>query len=235
MSYSYGNPYTVADAEASVRATFIKKVYLHLAAAIALLVGIEAVLLNSPIGYKLASLILGAGGMGWLGVLGGFMVISWLATSFASNSSSKGMQYLGLGLYTVAWAIMFLPILLIAMQMTGDATLIKKAGICTGAVFGALTMIAFFTRADFSFFRGFLMIGGFVALAAIVCSVFMGFTLGVWFSAAMVLFASISILYNTSNIIHNYHPDQYVAAALSLFGSVAMLFWYILRIFMSRE
>ena len=75
----------------------------------------------------------------------------------------------------------------------------------------------------------------FVALGAIVCGVIFSFNLGVWFSAAMVLFASIAILYDTSNILHNYRTDQYVAAALSLFGSIAMLFWYILRIFMSRE
>jgi FtsH-binding integral membrane protein len=96
-------------------------------------------------------------------------------------------------------------------------------------------MVAFFTRADFSFLRSFLMIGGFVAIGAIVCGLIFDFNLGVWFSAAMVLFASISILYNTSQVLHNYSTNQHVAAALSLFGSVAMLFWYILRIFMSRE
>lgn len=235
MSTAYGNPYTVAQADVQTRASFIRKVYAHLAGAILVLVALEAVLLNSPIGVKMAKLMLSGGNMGWLAVIGGFMVVSWMATSFASSPRSKGMQYLGLGLYTLAWSIMFLPILLIAQAMTGDSSLIAKAGICTGAIFGALTMVALFTKADFSFLRGILMIGGFVALGAIVCGLIFGFNLGVWFSAAMVLFASISILYNTSNIVHHYSEDQYVAAALSLFGSVAMLFWYILRIFMSRE
>ena len=48
----------------------------------------------------------------------------------------------------------------------------------------------------------------------------------------MVVFASGAILYNTSNLLHRYDPDQYVAAALSLFASVALLFWYVLQILM---
>ncbi len=49
----------------------------------------------------------------------------------------------------------------------------------------------------------------------------------------MVIFASAYILYYTSNILQVYRTDQYVAAALALFASVALLFWYILRIFMA--
>ncbi|MDF1752307.1 MAG: Bax inhibitor-1 family protein [Verrucomicrobiales bacterium] len=239
MSSAYGNPYSVAQADVSERAAFIRRTYAHLAGAVLALICIDFVLLNTPAVRSFIENIFFRGSSGgsmlWLGVLGAFMVISWLATSFANNPGNKNMQYLGLGLYTFAWAVMFLPILMLAQYKTGDNTLITKAGICTGTVFAALTMIAMFTRADFSFLRGFLMIGGFVALGAIIAGVLFGFSLGVWFSAAMVLFASISILYNTSEIIHNYNTDQHVAAALSLFGSVAMLFWYILRIFMSRE
>jgi len=51
----------------------------------------------------------------------------------------------------------------------------------------------------------------------------------------MVILAAGSILYNTSNIIHHYNTQQYVAASLSLFASVALLFWYLLQIFMSRD
>jgi FtsH-binding integral membrane protein len=60
--------------------------------------------------------------------------------------------------------------------------------------------------------------------------VIFGFSLGVWFSGAMVLLASGSVLYNTSNIIKYYDEEQYVSAALSLFASIALLFWYILRL-----
>ena len=59
--------------------------------------------------------------------------------------------------------------------------------------------------------------------------------LGLIFSGVMVVFAGAAILYNTSNIMHHYNEAQYVAASLSLFASVALLFWYVLRIFMSRD
>lgn len=39
-----------------------------------------------------------------------------------------------------------------------------------------------------------------------------------------------AILYDTSNIIHKFSTDQHVAAALQLFASIALLFWYVLRI-----
>ena len=43
------------------------------------------------------------------------------------------------------------------------------------------------------------------------------------------------ILYYTSNILHQYRTDQYVAAALALFASVALLFWYVIQIFMASR
>jgi FtsH-binding integral membrane protein len=49
----------------------------------------------------------------------------------------------------------------------------------------------------------------------------------------MVVLASAAILYTTSNILRVYHPKQHVAASLTLFASVALLFWYILQILMS--
>ena len=51
----------------------------------------------------------------------------------------------------------------------------------------------------------------------------------------MIVLASGSILYNTSAIMYHYAPGQHVAASLSLFASVALLFWYVLRLFMSRD
>ena len=71
------------------------------------------------------------------------------------------------------------------------------------------------------------------SLSLIVCAVIFGFNLGLVFSAAMVLLASGAILYDTSRIMNHYSTDQHVAASLQLFASVALLFWYVLRILMS--
>ncbi len=89
-----------------------------------------------------------------------------------------------------------------------------------------MTFIVFTTKKDFSFLSGILKIGFFVALGVIVLSIVMGFTLGLLFSATMSVLASGAILYSTSHIPHEYHPDQHVAASLALFASVALLFRY---------
>ena len=52
------------------------------------------------------------------------------------------------------------------------------------------------------------------------------------FMGAMVLLASGSILFTTSNIMNHYNPQQHVAASLALFGAVGMMFWYVLQLLM---
>lgn len=228
---NYQNPYVVAEAAPATRAVFMRRTYLHLAGAIAAFVGVEAVLINSSIGIALAQKMLTGS---WLLVLGAFMLVSWIADRWASSTTSKGMQYLGLGLFVVAEAILFLPLLIIAVYKSSPQVL-PMSVMVTALLFAGLTTVAFTTKADFSFLRGALTIGGFVALGLIVCSILFGFQLGLIFSGVMVVFAGAAILYNTSNIMYHYNEEQYVAASLSLFASVALLFWYVLRIFMSRD
>jgi FtsH-binding integral membrane protein len=230
MEPQYANPYTVAAAQPAERATFIRNTYLHLAGAIAAFIGIEAVLFNSNLGDTIANKMMG---LNWLIILGLFMGVSWIADRWARSDASRGKQYLGLGLTVVAWAVMFLPLL--AYAKLYDPTAIPKAATVTGFLFLGLTATAFLTKMDFSFLRGFLTIGGFVALGVIVSGVIFGFALGTWFSAAMVLLAGGSVLYTTSQIIHQYRSDQYVAASLGLFAGIALMFWYILQLFMSRD
>ncbi|MGC4064189.1 MAG: Bax inhibitor-1 family protein [Polyangiaceae bacterium] len=62
-----------------------------------------------------------------------------------------------------------------------------------------------------------------------------GFQLGTFFSVLMVGFAGAAILYDTSAVMRDYPTDRYVGAALQLFASVALMFWYVLRIFMSSR
>jgi FtsH-binding integral membrane protein len=174
------------------------------------------------------------GQFAWLIVLGAFMAVSWIADNWARSNASQGKQYLGLGLFVVAEALIFLPLLFIARYYSSP-DVIPMAGIITGLLFAGLTATAFITRKDFSFMRGILTVGGFIAMGVIVCSILFGFNLGLLFSSIMVLFAGGSILYTTSNIIHYYRTDQYVAASLSLFSGVMLLLWYVLRIVMAAR
>ena len=236
METGYANPYTVAAQSEEVRAQFIRKTYAHVAGAILVFAAIEAALLQIPAAREFALSMVG--GFSWLIVLGAFMAVSWIAEKWAHSSTSKGTQYAGLGLFVVAEAIIFLPLLVIAdyyaTQVGGAyAGIIGKAAVLTLLMVAGLTAIVFTTKKDFSFMAGFLKIGFLVALGLIVASLIGGFNLGWVFSAAMILLASGSILYTTSNILHHYRTDQYVAASLSLFAGVALLFWYVLQLLMS--
>lgn len=236
MQTSWGQTQELSVAESSgeVRAAFIRKTYIHLALAILAFAGIEFILLNSPLAGMFVQLI-GGGKFNWLIVLAGFMGVSFLANKWANSETSQFIQYLGLGLYVTAQAVIFLPIMIMALLKTGDASLIQQAGLLTGALFCGLTAVCFVTGKNFSFLGPFLMIAGFLGLGFIVCSIIFGFNLGVGFAFIMAGIAAGSILYNTSNLIHEYNPKQHVAAALALFASVATLFFYILRIFLHRD
>ncbi|MBN1433119.1 US12 family protein [Candidatus Fermentibacterales bacterium] len=224
---------SVSQAIPDERAAFIRRTYAHLAGAIAAFAALEVWLLRSSLGDAMLQFI-SRNQYGWLMVLGGFILIGWLARGLAHNVDSQGAQYLGLALYTVAEAVIFVPILYIATRYSAPSVL-NNALLLTGTMFAGLTFVAFTTRKDFSFLRGTLMVGGFVALGLIVGGTAFGFDLGLWFSVGMVGLASAAILYDTSRIIHHYRPDQHVAASLELFASVALLFWYILSIFMRRR
>jgi FtsH-binding integral membrane protein len=231
MNTAYTSPYLVVDAPAQERAAFIRRTYLHLAMAILAFTGLEVLLFQSGAVRPIMETLL-ATKYSWLIVLACFIGVSWLAEWWANSTTSVAMQYLGLGLYVVAEAVIFVPLLVVAVSF-GSASVLPNAIIITGLLFLGLTVTAFTTRKDFSFLGSILKVGGFVALGVIVASFIFGFTLGLVFSAVMVLFAAAAILYSTSNIIHKYNTTQHVAAALSLFAAVALLFWYVLRILLA--
>ncbi|MBA3634565.1 MAG: Bax inhibitor-1 family protein [Acidobacteria bacterium] len=226
--------YSAAEALPEERASFIRKTYAHLAGAVLIFTLMEAYLIHSGAGLAIAQTMLG-GRFSWLIVLGAFMGVSMLATWWANSQTSRAMQYMGLGLYLVAEVIIFLPLLYIVASYADGYQIFAKAGLVTGGLFLGLTSVVFLTRKDFSFLGPILAIGGFVALGLIVASLLFGFTLGNVFSFAMVAFAGGAILYQTSGILHQYRPNQHVAASLALFASVALLFWYIIRIFMGSK
>ena len=240
MSYAE-NPYRspaawgdlAAQAAVDERVDFIRKTYLHLAGAVFAFCALEAVLLNAPWTEQLVSLMMG-GRLSWLIVLGAFIGVSYLAEYWARSATSVGMQYAGLALYVTAEAVIFVPLMHVASRF-GGPDVIPIAGIITLLLFFGLTLIVFLTRQDFSFLRVGLGIAGFGALGLIVCSMIFGFQLGLVFVVAMIAFACAYILYDTSNILHHYRIGQHVAASLALFASVALLFWYVLRLVMSLQ
>jgi FtsH-binding integral membrane protein len=214
------------------RASFIRNTYLHLFGAIVLFTALEAVIFTVVPAATLDSLmaLLFQSRFGWLGVILAMTGISWLANWWAMSDASKATQYLGLLLYVVAEAVIFVPMLYIANHLAPQA--IPAAGVLTLVMFGGLTALVFVTKADLTSWGKYLWAAGLGAIGVIIAAMIFNFELGVWFSGLMIVVASMYILYDTSNVMRNYRTDQYVAASLALFASVALLFWYILRLFM---
>lgn len=229
---SYGMEYypgAVAQAPAEVRAAFIRRTYAHLAGAVLAFVGLEYLILSIPGIDDFIMSIFGQGGIAIFVIFALFIGVSYLATSWAQSSTSIGMQYAGLSLYVAAQAFIFLPMLWYANNFAPGA--IQSAGIMTLLVFGGLTLGVFMTGRDYSFLGPVLGVVSMLVLGFIVVAMFFAPSfLGLVFSFFMVGLASLYIIYDTSNVIHRYNESQHVAAALALFASVALLFYYILRI-----
>jgi FtsH-binding integral membrane protein len=234
MSYAMDYEHRfAAEAAADQRAAFIRRTYAHVAGAILAFAGIEAALLTLVPAETILSMFGSTSSM--VIVLVGFMAVGYLADYWARSGASPALQYAGLGLYVVAEAIIFMPLLYLAERYAPGQQLIAKAAVLTLTMFGGLTVVVFVTRSDFSYLRSILAIGSCVALGVVLVSIFMGGGLGLWFSLAMIVLACGFILYDTSNILHHYRTDQHVAASLALFASVALLFWYVIRLMLASS
>ena len=227
---TYAVDVPVIELDDKSRGRFIARTYNHLFAAICAFTLLEVGIFKSGLAEPIAKAMLGTS---WLLVLGGFMVLSWFARSVVHKTESKASQYAALAVYVVGQALIFVPLLFIADRYAPGA--IASAAIITFIAFTVLTLVVFITRKDFSFLRGILMWGSILALVTIIGGAIFGFQLGTFFSVAMVGLAGAAILYDTSNVLHHYPEDRYVAASLELFASVALMLWYVLRLLMSRR
>jgi hypothetical protein len=239
---------TIRKADAAIgrsrRVRFIRLTYLHLLGAIGAFAGLLYLFMTNDVlvakvSVPLVTFALG-GRANWGVVLAAFVAISWIADYWASHASSRAVQYAGLAFYVLAEALIFVPLLAIVEWKTqailarggGDPHIIRDAAYVTLGIFTALTLSVFVSNKDFSFLRSGLAMASGAAVSLIVLSLTFGFNLGMVFSVAMVLLAAGYVLYQTSQVLAHYDPRQHVAAALALFSSVALMFWYVIRIFL---
>jgi hypothetical protein len=228
-------PGVIATLGVNERVQFLRRTYLHLAGAIAVFVGLLYVFMV-PLqqqAFELTEWMLFPRWK-WLIVLAAFGGVSFVADQWAQRASSKPMQYLGLGLYVLAEAIIFVPLLTIVLIVSNQpGAILGISAIITLALFTGLTLTVFITKKDFSFLRGALGLATMAALGIIVCGIIFGFNLGIFFAGAMLLLASGYVLFYTSRVMKYYHPNQYVAASLALFACIALILWYVIQIVMS--
>ena len=244
----------VATLGVSDRVTFLRKTYAHLAVALLVFAGVTGFMMRfmTETSFKFSKFAF-EGRWNWAIVLIAFMVIGWVAERLARSESSKGLQYVGLGVACLAEGLILQPMLWVlfirfghpndfVINDAGNITSFAASGlavkilmesiIITMVIFVGLTATVFITKKDFSFMRGALTIATFAALGVIAGSMIFGFQLGAIFSGAMILLMSLYVLYQTSLVMQYFPPTGYVAAALMLFSTIATLFWYVLRLLM---
>ncbi|WP_298427923.1 Bax inhibitor-1 family protein [uncultured Kordia sp.] len=216
------------------KVAFYKKTYTNLAFAILLFIVMEYLLLQVDFIVNLSIQLIQS--WAWLLVLGGFMLASNYVERMAASSKDKNTHYLALFVYVFFEALIFVPLIYLAIQYSGalEKDILSQAAVMTLALFTGISAVVFLTKKDFSFLKSVITMGGFIAIGLILAAYIGGIHLGLWFCVAMVILAAGSILYQTSNMVHKYEEDQYVAASLGLFASLMLLFWYVLSMFMSE-
>ena len=219
----------VSSLSVADRSSFIWKCYAHVMGAILAFAAIEMYFFQTGIAERIAMPML----QNWWMVMGAFILCGWGATRLAHRLESRNAQYAAFAALIVMEALIFVPMLYIA-NAKAPGMIESAAGVTVLGVVGLVATVMI-TRKDFSFLRGMMIWGFMLAIVAIISSFIFGFELGTWFSIGMIGFAGAAILYDTSNIMHHYPQDKYVAASMQLFASIAMMFWYILRLFMGRH
>lgn len=241
MSYAldYRRSQTAAYAAASDRAAFIRRTYAHLAGAVLAFTMIEVAIFKLlPEAVLNQTLGLFRSPVGMIALLIGFIAIGWVARSWAHQGGSQGIQYLGLALYVLFEALIFVPILYVVTRILPPEQgehILQEAVIMTLSLFGGLTAAVLITRKDFSFLGNILSIGCFLMLGFAIAALIFGFNVGLLYCFLGVALACGFILYDTSNVLHHFRTDQHVAASLELFASIALLFYYILRILIATR
>ena len=122
------------------------------------------------------------------------------------------------------------PILNMYMGLPNGGSVISSAFAMTAFVFTGLSAYVLITRKDMSFLSGFITVGFFVLIAAMLASFIFNISgIQLAISAGFVLFSSAVILYQTSAII-NGGERNYIMATISLYVSIYNMFLSLLHI-----
>jgi FtsH-binding integral membrane protein len=252
MAFAQASSRPIAGAVATLgvsdRVDFLRKTYAHLGGSLIALALITGGIIKFAPDFSLhfatmsplLTLLLFIGG-------------NFVAQRLAMSQSSRGMQYLGLGLAVGVWALFIQGMIWFVIAKFGGVwidprtnevhyvmssaatSVILESVVITLAIFIGLTATVFITRKDFSFLRGILSIALWAMVGVAIASWIFGFTFGALLSGVVVLIMAGYILYETSLIMNRFPPRMYVAAALMLFGTVATLFVHVLNIVASSR
>lgn len=223
----------VSVASPAVRAAFLRKVYLTLFGGIGITMATGIGMALNAIGNPdsiLWTLMQGKGM--WLLFLG------YLALTFAVGAvvHKRGVNVFAYAFFTAFTGFFISPLLLVAAAQTGSLTIIWQALGLTLFAFGGLTGYVLVSGKDFSFIKGFVWTGFWVLVGFMVVGFFVdswAYQMGIT-AAGLLVFAGF-VLYDTSEIMHRYQPNQWVAGAFSLFIDFINMFIRVLYLLMGRR
>lgn len=122
------------------------------------------------------------------------------------------------------------PLLNAVLSLSNGTALVAQSLAMTGVTFVGLSLYVTKTKKDMSFLGGFLVAGFFILLTAMIVGMFVQTTaLSLAICAGFVLFACMSILFQTSQIIRG-GETNYILATISLYVAIYNLFVSILSL-----
>jgi len=122
---------------------------------------------------------------------------------------------------------------LVGIVAARSPMLVTQAFMTTAVAFVSLTAYTFISRRDFSFLKGFVWVG-LISIIVLGLSNYFFFEsplMALGISGMGILLFSAFILYDTSNILRDYPNEEYIAAALTLYLDVFLLFQHVLAMF----
>jgi len=205
----------------------------------------QQVLRNTYLLLALSLIPTGIGAMIGVNLNFGFMRASPIVSSIVLLAVIYGMFFAieknrnsGLGVALLLALTFFLgiilgPLLQVALDLRNGGQLIAFAAGGTATVFFAMAGIATVTRKDFGFMGNFLAVGGIVLMLAVVANIFFASpALYLTICAVFVLFSSLVILWQVSQLVHG-GETNYVSATLTLYMSIYNLFTSLLQLLMA--
>jgi len=205
----------------------------------------QQVLRNTYLLLALSLIPTGIGALIGVNLNFGFMRASPIVSSLVLLAVIYGMFFAieknrnsGLGVALLLALTFFLgivlgPLLQVAIGLRNGGQLIALAAGGTAAVFFAMAGIATVTRKDFGFMGNFLAVGGIVLMLAVVANIFFASpALYLTICAVFVLFSSMVILWQVSQLVHG-GETNYISATLTLYMSIYNLFTSLLQLLMA--
>lgn len=220
------------EVPAHIKADFVRKVYALLATEILYTAAICAVFcFYAPLRHASINFLLEH-----TTVFKYSLIFSMMA-SICALTKNKNKYPLNLFFTAIFCSLMGVNIGVICAvyQETGNGALIVEAVAITAAIFLSLTAYCWISKNNFSFMGGFLFVALFANIFVGFGAIITGSTLvACLYQVFGVLIFVGYVLYDTSNIIHKYGPDDYIIASIELYLDIINLFLYILSLLGKR-